>query len=524
MKKYIFSTLFYTVLSAAVLVPTTSTAQVMDYYLCNNKEGGEWNYGRTPMVCKANSFGDDSVVERNYDAVVFDDVANRTVERNRYMNEMNAVIRDASKYYIKKRNPSVSTDELNAWVLLVMTTASVETNWSHYRQTTDRHLKLLRGDLGHGHGMMQIDDRSHFPAIQMGIGWNLISNMTYGMDILYAAWMRAPAQSCVGSATNYIARTRSAWSAYNGGPTRICRWTNPSDPWARNDQGLYDHLTSKRWIQYVTNSQLPSSVNTICLMENQENCSIPSPDPDPTPTMQSQTLYQTNDGKICLLANNQAQCVSEQRDRLCLSVLDKTTNDTATSLSDDLLAKYNPKIWDRHELCSKYEPTLFKVGSQIAFVIGINFRATPGGGLISMIPQGTVLDVLDFEVRNGPANDRYYKVRFNNQVGYVYAGTAQNYLSWIRQANVQETLPSFVARIGQLVQIVINSGINMRATTAGALIEPIPRYTKLKVLEVVVRTTANEIYYKVYYNGRVGYIYSGSLLPTSTVKSWTVVL
>lgn len=527
MKNRIFSTLLYSLLSATTLASTASAVPIADYYLCNNREGGEWTYGRTPMVCDGKPFGDDKVVESNYDAVVFDDVANRTVERNRYMNELHAVIRDSAQYYIKKRNPNVSNEELNAWVLAVMTTASAETNWSHYRQTTDRRLKFMRGDVGHGHGMMQVDDRSHFPAIQQGIGWNLMSNMTYGMDILYAAWMRAPSQSCVSSASNYTARIRSAWAAYNGGPARICRWTNPGDTWARNDQNLYDHLQSKRWLLYVNNTLLPSSVSTTCLMENKENCSGTSPvppPPAPVPTMQAQTLYQTSSGKSCILVNGQAQCVSEQRDRLCLNTLDKPRSDTSVALSDELLAKYNPKAWDRHELCLKYEPTLFKVGSIINFVISINFRATPGGGLLSMVPQGSALEVLDFEVRNATLKERYYKVRYNNQVGYVYAGTSQNYLSWIRQAVVNETPPAFVTRVSQWLQIVISAGINMRATAGGTLIEAIPKGVKLQVQDVVIRGTANEVYYKVIYNGRAGYIYSGVLLPSNTVKSWTVSL
>lgn len=531
MKNRIFSALLYSLLSATTLVSTASAAPIADYYLCNNREGGEWHYGRTPMVCDGSPFGDDKVVESNYDAVVFDDIANRSVERNRYMNELYAVIRDSAQYYIKKRNPSVSNEELNAWVLAVMATASAETNWSHYRQTTDRRLKFMRGDVGHGHGMMQVDDRSHFPAIQQGIGWNLISNMTYGMDILYAAWLRAPSQSCVSSATNYTARTRSAWAAYNGGPARICRWTNPNDAWARNDQNFYDHLQNKRWLLYVNNTLLPSSVSTTCLMENKENCSGTSAPPPsaPIPTMQSQTLYQTAAGKICILVDDQAQCVSEQRDRLCLNTLDTPRSDVALMISDDLLAKYNPKTWDRHELCSKYEPSLFKVGSSIRFVISINFRATPGGGLLSMVPQGSVLEVLDFEVRNAQLNERYYKVRYNNQTGYVYAGTSQNYLNWIRQAVISETpqalVPALaVARIGQWLQIAIAAGINMRTTAGGALIVAIPKGTKLQVQDVVIRGAANEVYYKVIYNGRVGYIYSGVLLPISTVKSWTTAL
>lgn len=143
---------------------------------------------------------------------------------------------------------------------------------------------------------------------------------------------------------------------------------------------------------------------------------------------------------------------------------------------------------------------------------------------MTAIPQGSTLEVLDFELRNAALNERYYKVRFNNQDGYVYAGTSQNYLSWIRPAVENNNVPTFVARVGQSLQITINGGINMRATPGGNFIERIPQQTKLQVLDVVIRNTANEVYYKISYNGRIGYIYSGVLQPTNTVKSWTQVL
>lgn len=525
MSKIIYSIFIFVLIQATALVLPSANAQISDYYMCNSRESGEWNFGRVPMVCDANSWGRDQDLVQNFDPVIFDDVANRTSERSRYMNELNAVIRDAAIYYIKKRNPNVGTDELNNWVLAVMVTATAETYWSHYRQTSDRRYKLMRGDFGHGHGMMQVDDRSHFPAIQQGIGWNLISNMTYGMDILYTAWLRAPSQSCVGSATNWTARIRSSWAAYNGGPARICRWTNPNDAWARNDQNFYDQLQNKRWLNYVANPQMKSSVNVACLIENRENCSSVGGGEVPPPSMQTKTLYRTVDGKMCILVGSQAQCVREERDRVCLNTLEKYSSDTAENISDSLLAKYNPVVYDRHELCSKYDPSILKVGTILDFVISINLRATPGGGLLTTVAQGSKLEALDFELRNAPANDRYYKVRYNNQVGYVYAGTSANYATWIVGASLTSEVPSSsVARMGAPIQVMASSGIFMRATPGGALIEAIPYGYRLQVLEVVVRGTNNEIFYKVAYNGRVGYIYSGVLLPKETVKAWTKAL
>src|SRR5690606_23104670 len=142
---------------------------------------------------------------------------------DRYMREMHAIIRDAAIYYLKKRKPNVSNQELDAWVTAILTITAQESYTSHYRKATNGKLKMMRGDVGHGHGLMQVDDRAHFNAIKQGLGWNLMTHMAYALDIYYSAWQKAPSKSCVGRETNYEARTRAAWSAYNGGSGSICR-------------------------------------------------------------------------------------------------------------------------------------------------------------------------------------------------------------------------------------------------------------------------------------------------------------
>jgi hypothetical protein len=57
---------------------------------------------------------------------------------------------------------------------------------------------------------------------------------------MYDGWERAASASCVGKATNYLARTRAMYSVYNGGATKVCRWTNPNDKWAKNDKNYLD--------------------------------------------------------------------------------------------------------------------------------------------------------------------------------------------------------------------------------------------------------------------------------------------
>ena len=86
-------------------------------WACTNKVGGTWTHGRAPSGCDASAFGPDSFVRGNYAGVIFNDAATSlTVERQRYMQSMYPVIRDASDRYLRSRKPAVSARELEAFL------------------------------------------------------------------------------------------------------------------------------------------------------------------------------------------------------------------------------------------------------------------------------------------------------------------------------------------------------------------------------------------------------------------------
>jgi hypothetical protein len=500
-----------------------SQATTADYYKCVSRVGGEYAYGRAPQACNASSFGDDKVVLGNYGKVIFDDGSDRSKERSRYVDEVNAVLKEAATYYLKKRKPSVSTEELNWFILGIQATASHESYWSHYRKASDARIKMMRGDSGHGHGMMQVDDRAHYSAINSGVGWNLVSHLTYAMDIFYTAWEKAPSQSCVRTATNYQARVRSAWSAYNGGIGKICRWTNSSDKWAQNDKNFYTHLSKRMWESYVVDKNKASSVNVACLVEKKENCPAPSTQPDVNPVLTSGVLYQTTSGRYCVVSNNKASCVAEFRDAMCLKAVGSYTSNDPTTVTDAALNTYSPVVLNRHTLCAQYDSTLYAVGTKIEILKNTNLRATPGGGALLVIPANQVLEVKDFELRTAPTNERYYQVTYSSKTGYIYAGTKSDYQSWA-VVKTNPTSPGSLAEVGESVKVVSAQGINMRSTPGGTLQKLVPKNTQLKVLEVYVDGSNNKAYYKVNYAGLTGYIYTGLLLPTDTTGEWTTVL
>jgi len=227
-----------------------------DYWRCDNRVGGSWSFGTVPDACDVDAFGSDSVVRDSFAPLIFDDAKNINDERLRYMTQMNAAIRDIAEYYLESRKPAASSAEKSAWQHAVRAIANQESWWTHYRKSTDGNLKMIRGDKGHGHGMMQVDDRWHFNALKDGKGWHFVEHVIYGLDVYYTQWQRAANASCVASASDWHSRTRAAWAAYNGGGSKICRWTNPNDPWARNDRGFAEKFDGMAWENWITNDDV----------------------------------------------------------------------------------------------------------------------------------------------------------------------------------------------------------------------------------------------------------------------------
>lgn len=538
-----------TICLLALLSLQHSISSAVDLSACPGQTGGEWNYGRVPNACNASPFGDDRVVFSTYPALIFMDQQSRTPERSRYTEEMHSLISEAARYYIVKRKPNVSAEEINQWVLAVVLTAAQESRMSHYRVAVDNHLKMLRGDSLHGHGMMQLDDRSHYNAIQSGIAWNLITNVTYGMDILFSEWERAPSQSCVGSATNYVSRIRSAWAAYNGGSGSICRWANPNSTWAANDIGFYSLYQTRTWTTYVHDEHKPASVNVPCLIENKSNCPVannpppvpqptpgpaPAPSPQPAPVGQSpqpKQILKTSTGKYCILKDGKFACVDQYRDSICLTALDGGLNLIPLSIDDSAFSKLMHVDEDRHILCAQYDPTLLAVGTHANMTRALNLRATPGGGRLATVTSGEIVEILDFEVRNFPTNDRYYKIHSLEGDGYVYGGTKQNYADWLTAA-VQSTQPPTpnpattaapaLVQKGDNIRITNVAGINLRSDYDNGVLINIANGTKIFVEDVIVTGSSNFMFYRVAYAGHHGHIYGGELLPQNSTASWAI--
>ncbi len=434
------------------------------------------------------------------------------------MQELYAFIRDAAEYYLLTRKPDASSDERTAWQHAIYAVAHQESFWSHYRDATDGNMKMMRGDSGHGHGMMQIDDRWHFVAIsEEGKGFKLIENMIYAMDIYYAAWEDAPEQWCLDSTTNWRDRSRSAYSAYNGGPTQICRWTDPDDTWAQNDINFATKYDNHSWDSYIADTSHISTINVECLAEDGSNCY------QPDFSAWDNRLLKIDTGDTCIYSGNQLHCLDSDRNAVCLTHIADFDLTQITNLASGDIAGITKSDYNQHQICDDLVTNLHPVGSFIHILQDTELTGSPGGGKIGDIPAHYILQVLDFQVEDKLNHDRYYMVTFDGQTGYIYAGDTADQTTW---TEITTEIPAnqLIPVTGQTIRIVPESGINLRETPGGTLISAVPNGTEHTIQSYIVRDTDNKIYYELDYEGQSGFIYGGHIFDPPTVENWVALV
>lgn len=485
-----------------------------DYWQCENKVGGGWTFGRAPYACDVKPFGDVDYVSDTFSSIIFSDNEAKKAESTKYMTALYPVIRDISNYYLKSRKGNASQTELKAWQHAIFTVAHQESFWSHYRIATDNKLKMMRGDSGHGHGLMQIDDRWHFVAINDGKGWNVITNLLYAMDEYFGGWQKAADANCLSSASQWRNRARAAYSYYNGGPSKVCRWSNESDKWARNDKNYADKYDNKAWESYVTDLDAPTTIDVVCLAEKNESCSN---DTNPGANWDDNLLILADDS-ACIWRDSALHCVAEQRDALCLQLIGDFDAANKLQLDDKAIDGMAINLYDRHE-CPKHMDGLFAVTDFIELKKSINVRTTPGGTKLGLAPSGTTVQILDFELKDQSKLKRYYRIRIDGKYGYVYAGDKTNYESWATRVTTHGD-DVVIPVPDQGINVTSTNGINLRQTPGGKKIGAIPLNTAVTVLQTHVQDTDNAIYYKLEYQGKQGYIYGGHLLPEATLEQW----
>jgi len=508
-------------LVSLLIVPNVIAApdDTPDWWNCKNRTSGEWKFGRAPDVCDMDSFIDLDYVNNEFSEFVFYDLANRDEERERYMTEIHALIKEVANYYYRKRRTEVSEDELRVFLRSALSVGHQESFWSHYRTPTHGKVQFMRsgGDYGHGHGIFQVDDRWHFPAIKAGTAANLVMNMIYSLEEYFDAWERAPSAGCT-TEDNYEGRGRSAYSAFNGGPSRICRWTNPNDRWARNDKGWWSKYNRKDWENYIQDFDKVSSVDVDCIVQGNEGCGRDSDDDD---TPQVGRIYKTEAGKYCSFTNSEFECVSLLQDASCLAL--KGGDDFANyrgrfrQMPREFKDDYNLLEIDRHELCYAYSSDLKPVASSLKLHKNINLRSTPGGAWLVTIPTGRVVQVLDFSIKNIQKEERYYKVKYKNLTGFIYAGSkgdSNNWASSILEKSEYRT----IAHEDDKIKVEKENGVSV-FDSEGSLVRELALSEEVVVKGVTVSGTLNEVRYNLGSDEFVKAGYSGDLYNLEEIFS-----
>lgn len=474
-----------------------------DFYKCENRQGGKWNFGMAPYICSVDPFIDQDYVQALYHAFTFNNVAtNEHIERRRYMQKIVPIVIDVAKYFIEKRNPDVSVTEKNYWIRAILSVAHQESFFSHYREKIPGNIHFMRGDYGHGHGLFQVDDRWHIGAVDDGRAANLVFNMMYSMDEYYQAWIRSSNVSCVGSETNYIDRARSAYSAYNGGPGRICRWTNPHDRWYRNDRGFFDKFVSKKWESYVDDLNLKSGMDIDCVLAGGDDCYDRASGGNDS--FIDRRLYSFNNSEVCLYQDGEFKCLPSLKDRYCLS------DNKLFFLKNDFLPT-NHIMLDRHQQCLQQQ-SMHRVGATIKVLKNINIRKTPAGVKLALANKGEIFQILDFKLEQ--EGKRYYQIIGANATGYIYAGMANDHGLW--STAVSEKLKvKLIADRGDKLNVVAIKVFALNGV-AGEIINEYVTDDTITVKDIVITGEANSIWYQ---NNQHEFFYGGHLLPQRDTTS-----
>ncbi len=478
-----------------------------DYYKCYNRTGGSWAYGRAPSICDVTPFLDEGFIKREFADYVFEDLKGIDSERLSYMTELHAMIREMAIWYLKERKPAVGNVEMNNWIEAVFAMANQESYWSHYRISSSKRLQMMRGDYGHGHGLFQVDDRWHFNAVTDGRAANIVMNGIYSLEEYYAAWARSATAWCIDSETDYYNRSRAAYSAYNGGPSKICRWTNPNDKWARNDKGYKQKLDGKGWRKYITDFSLPSKIDIGCVVDGSENCTAAAT----TDELIDGILYLLEDGRVCALDNGALGCVDSIDSGACLAGHLRNKFGSSAPVrkaSPELLDGIQISNWPKQSICSLGVNGLFSIGDIISSKKNINLRSTPGGKLLKTTKAGEVFQVMGYAVTEYPELKRYYFIKSGAQFGYLYAGKESDYRSWTVISD-KEPEEKFIAKRGDLLKVVALEGIPFfeDGIRSG---DRIPEGEVLEVNYFVV-TSIDTLYYSVKYGDQSILIYAGNV-------------
>jgi hypothetical protein len=537
-------TLFLATAIGAIALTTSENALSGVPFIrdCQGKDPGVWEWGEAADGCDANRYGSVSRLKYIFSEFIFDRSSAGNVEmRKDYVTNVNALLRDLSTKYIRERRPDVQEDEVIAFVDAIHAVAHQETFWSHYRISAKGEYKLATGDRNISHGMMQINQRYH-ASREQDRSFDIVGNVGFGIEHYYTGWDAALKAKCVMRAKNQTRAqtfenvTRAAYSAYNGGPGAICRWTNPGHPWAKNDKNYFMKLNGRGWKEFVRDENHKLNVDLDCVRSGDDFCAVAKERRNDFITSRPLVM---EDGSTCVTTDGRRlHCAQDVRVFTCLAGLSDEVS-TATPLKikvtdRDITTLPRLVVENRLDLCRTSFPEIASIGDVVTTHVAIALKSEIGGRTIGFTKKNQSFQVLDVEVRLDQQHERHYRILLSNKVeGWISGGTrataektaSVTFLSFSPPPNgVTQVLPAK----GRQVQISKKDGTTLLAFsgTDGSHAEALEKLVKGAVVEVEdvqVSAAANEIWLKVKTSKQTGFIYAGRTFPSSTVDQWVTV-
>jgi hypothetical protein len=162
---------------------------------------------------------------------------------------------------------------------------------------------------------------------------------------------------------------------------------------------------------------------------------------------------------------------------------------------------------------------LFQVGSFIRLVQDINLRKAPGAEGMGPLLKGQEYQIL--EIKIDASRKRYYRVKSERGMGYIYAGTKATYDKWTKQIWSSDD-KKIMALAGDLVKVKRKKGLKISTAPSAESFYSIPKGAQVQV-ESVKQIEDGRVFYKVKYKSKSGYAYFGDAEALASGKTWAEV-
>jgi len=199
-------------------------------------------------------------------------------------------------------------------------------------------------------------------------------------------------------------------------------------------------------------------------------------------------------------------------------VQDAKTDLAWTDIGDSIIKVEDERKVQRDYNSINQTEGLFAVGSFIRLARDINLRVSPGGEGLGPLLKGQDFQILKVEIDE--KRKRFYKIKSEKGVGYIYAGTKRTYPKWTKQ--IWSADNKIMAQAGDHVKVKRRRGLKISKTPNEKSFYSIPRGSEIQV-ESIGQTEEGKVFYKVKYKSKSGFADFGDTDSLVSQNSWNEV-